>query len=65
MAYRNYVRRRFNHDELSPAARLGIVPRRMTWGELLSWRQEWGRSSIHPLARGPESIAHWAPSLAG
>ena len=65
MAYRNYVRRRFNHDELSPAARLGIVPRRMTWGELLSWRQEWGRFSIHPLARGTESIAHWAPSLAG
>lgn len=50
MAYRNYVRRRFNHDEESAAQLLGFVPRRLRIGELLSWRQDWGRvRSIHPL----------------
>jgi hypothetical protein len=51
MAYRNYVRRRFNRDRESPAQLLGLVPRRMRLEELLSWRQDWGGSSIHPLAR--------------
>jgi len=50
MAYRNYVRRRFNRDKASPAQMLGFVPRRMAEGELLTWRQDWGRDSIHPLA---------------
>ena len=31
--------------------RLGFVERRLTEEELLSWRQDWGRSSLHPLAR--------------
>jgi transposase-like protein len=56
MAYRNYVRRRFNFDDRSPAEVLGFVPRRMTPGELLSWRQEWGPLSLHPLARNGTSI---------
>jgi hypothetical protein len=55
--YRNYVRRRFNNDECSPAQRLGFVPRPMTESELISWRQEWGRASIHPLTKTNESIA--------
>ncbi len=59
IAYRNYVRRRFNTDEFSPAELLGFVPRRMTPGELLSWRQEAGRASIHPLSRGAESVAEY------
>jgi len=59
-AYRNYVRRRFNEDECSPAQKLGFVPRRMKPSELLSWRQELGRDSIHPLARNQESIADWS-----
>jgi hypothetical protein len=49
ISYRNYVRRRFNFDELSPAARLGFVPRRLTETEVLSWRQDWAERSIHPL----------------
>jgi len=59
MAYRNYVRRRFNHDEQSPAQMLGFVPRRMRPSELLSWRQDWGQESIHPLARDGASIVAW------
>ena len=62
-AYRNYVRRRFNEDQASPAQKLGFVPRRMKPGELLSWRQELGRESIHPLAQNQESIAIWTRSI--
>ncbi|MEM7309315.1 MAG: hypothetical protein AAF682_21705 [Planctomycetota bacterium] len=62
MAYRNYVRRRFNTDSESPAELLGVVPRRMTPGELLSWRQELGRRSIHPLAFRSESVESWRAS---
>ena len=52
MAYRNYVRRRFNKDRQSAAEVLGFLPRRLAPGELLSWRQDWGpRWSIHPLQR--------------
>lgn len=51
MAYRNYVRKRFNRDAESPAQLLGFVSRRMTYGEALSWRQDWGKSSIHPLSK--------------
>jgi transposase-like protein len=56
MAYRNYVRRRFNRDRFSPAQMLGYVPRRMALGELVSWRQDWGRQSIHPLSRCAATI---------
>ena len=51
LAYRNYVRRRFNFDELSPAAILKFVPRRLSETEVLSWRQDWAGRSIHPLSR--------------
>ena len=57
MAYRNYVRRRFNDDEESPAELLGFAPRRLRPHELLSWRQDWGGSSIHPLSRGSVTVA--------
>jgi hypothetical protein len=56
IAWRNLVRRRFNHDEGSPAQFLKFAPRRMTEEELCSWRQDWGRRSIHPLAWNAESI---------
>jgi len=59
MTWRNYVRRRFNHDDQSPAQMLGFVDRRMTEGQLLSWRQDWGKRSIHPLAWGNESVSSW------
>ena len=51
MTYRNLVRRRFNRDAESPAQMLGFVERRLSCGEVLSWRQDWGRESIHPLSR--------------
>ena len=59
IAWRNLVRRRFNHDEESPAQILLFAPRRMTEEELCSWRQDWGRRSIHPLAWSAESIERW------
>ena len=65
MTYRNYVRRRFNYDEESSAQRLGFVNRRMTLGEVTSWRQDWGRESIHPLSRTSESVASWMRRSAG
>jgi hypothetical protein len=50
MAYRNYVRRRFNFDRASSAEKLGFVERRLSETELLTWRQDWGAGSLHPLA---------------
>jgi len=55
LAYRNYVRTRFNTDDFTPAQGLGFVPRPLTVGEVLSWRQEDGARSFHPLARGDGS----------
>jgi len=49
-AYRNYMRPRFNRDTQTPAEILGFLPRPLTLGELLSWRQDWGSRSLHPLA---------------
>ena len=59
MAYRNLVRRRFNYDESSPAQLLGFAPRRMTPHEVLSWRQERGRESVHPLSRTGTAVRDW------
>jgi transposase-like protein len=61
-AYRNYVRRRTNESEMSPAQMLGFVPRRLTEHELLSWRQDGGLRSIHPLARRAQSVEEFARS---
>jgi len=51
MSYLNYVRPRFNRDKRTPAERLGFLPRPLKPGEVLGWRQDWGRRSIHPLSR--------------
>ena len=59
LAYRNLVRRRFNHDEASPAQHLGFVSRRLTPEEVLSWRQEHGRRSVHPLSKRGTGIERW------
>jgi len=59
MAYRNYVRRRFNFDRVSPAEFLGFAPRRLEETEVLGWRQDWGKRSIHPLAVRGESVEDW------
>jgi hypothetical protein len=60
IAWRNLVRRRFNHEECSPAQVLDFAPRRMSEEELCSWRQDWGRSSVHPLSWNSESIENWS-----
>lgn len=57
IAYRNLVRQRFNRDASSPAEFLGFAPRRLSVGEVLSWRQDGGPLSIHPLARNSEAVA--------
>ena len=58
--WRNYVRRRFNHDTESPAQRLGFADRRLSEDTLLSWRQDWGRESVHPLSWQSRSVEEWA-----
>ena len=59
IAYRNLVRRRFNRDQESPAQLLGFLPRRLRPKELLSWRQDWGQRSGHPLSRRGTMLADW------
>jgi len=56
IAFRNLIRRRFNYDNKSPAEMLGFAERRLRWGEVLGWRQDWGRKSIHPLSRREVSV---------
>ena len=52
VVYRNYVRYRFNRDErdYTPARKLGLLPRALQLREVLAWRQDWGRLSIHPTS---------------
>jgi hypothetical protein len=63
-AYRNLVRRRFNDDRESPAELLGFAPRRISETEALSWRQDWGRRSVHPLSEGSGSLEGFARAAA-
>ena len=58
-AYRNLVRKRFNHDgeAVSSAQVLGFLPRRLTPGEVLSWRQDWGGRSPFALGRRLQTAA--------
>ena len=62
--WRNYVRKRFNHDGQSAAQRLGWVDRRMRHDEVVGWRQDWGELSIFPMARRLESVAEWRAAAA-
>jgi len=50
--YRNYVRKRFNHDQpnRAPACFLGLLKRCLRPAEALRWRQDWGERSIHPIS---------------
>ena len=59
VAFRNLVRRRFNYDQESPAQLLGFAPRRLSAWEVLSWRQEWGWRSVHPLSRSGAGVGRW------
>jgi hypothetical protein len=59
--YRNYVRPRFNSDRehQTPAERLGLLPRNLTFEEVLRWRQDWGELSSHPMSTsGAQPIRH-------
>lgn len=56
-AFRNFIRRRVNREQPTPAQILGFLPRPATFEELLSWRQDWKWRSIHPLSIGERSIA--------
>jgi transposase-like protein len=56
MAYRNFVRPRYNGEGETPAQLLGFVTKQMTPRDLLSWRQDWGWYSVHPLSRRTSSI---------
>jgi hypothetical protein len=49
-AYRNWHRKRTNDDEIgrTPAVVLGVLARQLGLSELLAWRQDWRRRSIHP-----------------
>ena len=68
MAYRNYVRKRFNTDRDdqvgSPAQKLGFLPRRLTLREVLSWPQDWGDRSVYPLSRTGRTVGEVAMALA-
>jgi hypothetical protein len=52
MAWKNYVRPRFNRDRETPAMIAGWVRRPLTPGELLGWRQDLGQEKLPvvPLA---------------
>ena len=54
-AYRNLVRPRFNSDDQTPAQILKFVSAAMTPTQVLSWRQDWGWYSTHPL-QGRDTI---------
>lgn len=57
LAYRNYVRIRFNDESQTPAQLEGFAPRPLRPDELLSWRQSWGAArSIHPLSSGKSTV---------
>ena len=51
ITFMNYVRPRFNYDVQTPAEMLGFTPRPMRKEQLLTWRQTWGRDSVHPLCQ--------------
>ncbi len=60
IVYRNYVRRRFRHDDEheTAAVLLGLLPRNLAFAETIGWRQDWGSRSVHPLSHdGSRSIA--------
>ncbi len=58
-SYRNWARPRFNRDQESPGQILGFVDRLIRRTQLLGWRQDWGRRSVHPLSNGKHSVEQW------
>jgi transposase-like protein len=67
IAYRNYVRRRFQRDAdgLTPAVELGLLHRNPTFAEIVGWRQDWSDRSVHPLSHdASRSFADAGPAAA-
>jgi len=56
MTWLNYHRPRHNKDKESPAEMLGWTPRRLTEGEVLGWRQDWGKRNIDPLSKTGQEV---------
>jgi hypothetical protein len=54
-AYKNFVRPRFNGEHETPGMVLRMVHQRFAPTDLVSWRQDWGWYSPHPL-HGQRSI---------
>lgn len=52
MAWKNYVRPRFNKDKETPAMIAGQVNRRLKPGELVGWRQDFGQEKLRIAASG-------------
>jgi transposase-like protein len=48
-AYKNFVRPRFNGETETPGMVLGLVRERLAATDLVSWRQDWGWYSPHPV----------------
>ncbi|MCP5024511.1 MAG: hypothetical protein GY930_22440 [bacterium] len=46
MAWKNYVRLRFNYDRDFPAMFAGLLKRRLKPGELVGWRQDFGQDKL-------------------
>jgi hypothetical protein len=55
MAWRNYVRPRFNRDRRTPAEIAGFARRGVRVEELLGWRQDWAGRSLSPFSSGSTS----------
>lgn len=47
-AYRNWHRPRTNGHPAAPGVASGLLPRNLTVAEILAWRQDWQRVSLHP-----------------
>ena len=64
-AYRNFIRPRFNGEQESPAMLVGWLPQCLSANQVLSWRQDWGGLSGHPLSRHAEPMSDLLPQAAG
>ena len=51
LCFRNYIRRRINGVEESAAMAAGFVGRRLTFAEVVAWRQDLGNFSVLPIER--------------
>ena len=56
VAYTNYVRRRFNGDERTPAMVVNWLEERLDLEDLAGWSQRFGDRSLHPLGCGSRTI---------